>query len=316
MTLVVQILITITPVQCNCNCSSCIWQCSFGFLVERLEHILERNHYQYGECFTLLSATAAITERIKIGQIVACNSYRNPSLLAKMLSTLDTISHGRVELGIGAGWYEQEYVAYGYDFPSNTTRIMQLDESISIIKAMWTDNNNNNNNKHASFQGKYYTVKDAICNPKPIQRPHPPIMVGGSGERYLLKVVAKHADRYNLFFGSPDEMKRKISLLKEYCNSIGRDHKKDIEYSVVLPCIIRESEDEVSKVLAQNKRNDKSIEQYTQYLVNGIAIGTPEKILEGINKYVDIGVRHFVLHFIGLNDATLRLFDSKVIRMI
>ena len=228
-----------------------------------------------------------------------------------MLSTLDIISNGRVELGIGAGWYEQEYLAYGYDFPSNITRIMQLDESISIIKAMWTDNN-----KHVSFQGKYYRIKDAICNPKPIQKPYPTIMVGGSGERYLLKVVAKHADRYNLFFGSLDEMKRKISLLKEYCNSIGRDYKKDIQYSVVLPCIIRESEDEVSKVLAQNKRNDKTIEEYTQYLVNGIAIGTPEKIIEGISKYVDIGVRHFVLHFVGLDDATLGLFDSKVIRMI
>jgi F420-dependent oxidoreductase-like protein len=281
---------------------------AYDHLIPHYKDDIQKNIF---ECFTLLSATAAITEKIKIGQIVVCNSYRNPLLLAKMLSTLDIISNGRVELGIGAGWYEQEYLAYGYDFPSNITRIMQLDESISIIKAMWTDNN-----KHVSFQGKYYRVKDAICNPKPIQKPYPPIMVGGSGERYLLKVVAKHADRYNLFFGSPDEMKRKISLLNEYCNSFGRDYKKDIQYSVVLPCIIRESEDEVSQVLAQNKRNDKTIKQYTQYLVNGIAIGTPEKIMKGISKYVDIGVRHFVLHFIGLNDATLRLFDSKVIRMI
>ena len=283
---------------------------AYDHLIPHYKDDIQKNIF---ECFTLLSATAAITEKIKIGQIVVCNSYRNPSLLAKMLSTLDIISNGRVELGIGAGWYEQEYLAYGYDFPSNITRIMQLEESISIIKAMWTDNNNN---KHVSFQGKYYRVKDAICNPKPIQKPYPPIMIGGSGERYLLKVVAKHADRYNLFFGSPDEMKRKISLLKEYCNSIGRDYKKDIQYSVVLPCIIRESEDEVSNVLVQNKRNDKTIEQYTQYLVNGIAIGTPEKIMRGISKYVDVGVRHFVIHFIGLNDATLRLFDSKVIRMI
>jgi F420-dependent oxidoreductase-like protein len=282
---------------------------AYDHLIPHYKDDIQKNIF---ECFTLLSATAAITEKIKLGQIVVCNSYRNPSLLAKMLSTLDVISNGRVELGIGAGWYEQEYLAYGYDFPSDITRIMQLDESISIIKAMWTDNNN----KHVSFQGKYYRVKDAICNPKPIQKPYPPIMVGGSGERYLLKVVAKHADRYNLFFGSPDEMKRKISLLKEYCTSIGRDYKKDIQYSVVLPCIIRESEDEVSKVLAQNKRNDKTIEQYTQYLVNGIAIGTPEKIMGGISKYVDVGVRHFVIHFIGLDDATLRLFDSKVIRMI
>ena len=279
---------------------------AYDHLIPHYKDDMEKNIF---ECFTLLSALAVITEKVKIGQIVVCSSYRNPSLLAKMLSTLDIISNGRVELGIGAGWYEQEYLAYGYDFSSNITRIMQLDESIKIIKAMWIE-------KYASFQGKYYKIKDAICNPKPIQKPHPLIMVGGSGEKYLLKVVAKHADRYNLFFGSPNEMKRKISILKEYCNTIGRNYKKDIQYSVVLPCIIRESEDEVNKVLIQNKRKDKSVEQYIQYLVNGITIGTSEKILQGISKYLDIGVRHFVLHFIGLNDSSLRLFDSKVIRMI
>jgi F420-dependent oxidoreductase-like protein len=278
----------------------------YDHLIPHYKDDIEKNIF---ECFTLLSITAAITQRIKIGQVVLCNSYRNPSLLAKMLSTLDVISNGRVELGIGAGWYKEEYIAYGYDFASNLTRIKQLDESLKIIKAMWTE-------KQASFEGKYYTIKEAICNPKPIQKPHPLIMVGGSGEKYLLKVVAKHADRYNLFFGSSDEMKRKISILKEYCNSIGRDYKEDIQYSVVLPCIIRESQEEVNKVLIQHKRKDKSVEQYIQYLVNGIAIGTPEKILQGIRTYVDIGVKHFVLHFIGLNDAVLRLFDSKVIRRI
>ncbi|HEX2406595.1 MAG TPA: LLM class flavin-dependent oxidoreductase, partial [Nitrososphaeraceae archaeon] len=100
---------------------------------------------------------------------------------------------------------EDEYIAYGYNFPSNTTRIKQLDESLSIIKSMWTE-------KITSFDGRYYKLKNAICNPKPIQKPRPIIMVGGSGGKYFLKVVAKHADRYNLFFGSPDEMKRKISI--------------------------------------------------------------------------------------------------------
>lgn len=280
---------------------------AYDHLIPHYKDDTEKNIF---ECFTLLSATAAITERIKIGQVVVCNSYRNPSLLAKMLSTLDVITNGRVELGIGGGWYEEEYIAYGYDFPSNVTRIKQLDESLRIIKAMWTEK------KKASFEGKYYTIKNAICNPKPIQKPHPLIMVGGSGEKYLLKVVAKHADRYNLFFGSPDEMKRKIFLLKEHCNSIGRDYKEDIQSSVVLPCMIGESQEEVNNALMQHKRKDKSVEQYIQYLVDGITIGTPEKILQGIRTYVDIGVRHFILHFIGLNDAVLRLFDSKVIRRI
>ena len=258
------------------------------------------------ECFTLLSALAATTERIKIGQIVTCNSYRNPSLIAKMLSTLDIISTGRVELGIGAGWYEREYIAYGYHFPSNVSRIKQLDESLSIIQAMWKE-------KCASFEGKYYRIKDAICNPKPIQKPHPIIMIGGSGEKYLLKVVAKHADRYNLFFGTPNDMKTKISLLKEHCKSIRRDYK-EIQYSSVLPCIIKDTDQEVNQVLVQSKRKDKTSEEYLQYLVGGVAVGTPEKVLQGIKKYIDIGVTHFILHFIGLDETTLRLFDAKVIR--
>ena len=258
------------------------------------------------ECFILLSGLAAITKRIKIGQIVTCNSYRNPSLVAKMLSTLDIISNARVELGIGAGWYEKEYVAYGYKFPPNVSRIKQLDESLSIIKAMWKD-------KCASFEGKYYRIIEATCNPKPIQKPHPIIMVGGSGETYLLRVVAKHADRYNLFFGTPNETKTKISLLKEYSKSIGRDYK-EIQYSIVLPCIIKDTEEEVNQALMQYKRKDKTLKEYHQYLVGGIAVGTPEKVLEGIKKYIDIGVTHFILHFIGLDETTLRLFDTKIIR--
>ena len=266
------------------------------------------------ECLTLLSSLSAITKRIKIGQIVTCNSYRNPSLLAKIASTLDVISNGRSELGIGAGWYGREYEAYGYDFPSHATRINQLDEAVTIIKAMWS------NERSASFEGKYYKLKDAICNPKPIQKPHPIIMIGGSGEKYLLKVAAKHADRYNLFFGSPSDTKRKISLLKEYCKSlesnIGTNHHKDIQYSVVLPCIVRDSEEEVNKIMEQYKREDKTAEQYLKDLVGGITIGVPERILKGIHEYLDLGVTHFIFQFIGLNEKSLKLFYSKVMRKI
>jgi F420-dependent oxidoreductase-like protein len=266
------------------------------------------------ECLTLLSSLTAITKRIKIGQIVTCNSYRNPALLAKITSTLDVISHGRSELGIGAGWYGREYASYGYDFPPHVTRIDQLDEALTIVKAMWS------NERSPSFEGEYYRIKDAICYPKPIQKPHPIIMVGGSGEKYLLKVAAKHADRYNLFFGSPDDMKRKISVLKEYCKSLesSRDvgHHKDIQYSVVLPCIIRDSEEEVYRIIKQYKRNDKTVDQYIKDLVSGIAIGVPERIVKGINEYLELGVTHFIFQFIGLDEQTLKLFHSKVIRKV
>ena len=266
------------------------------------------------ECLTLLSSLTANTKRIKIGQIVTCNSYRNPALLAKITSTLDVISHGRSELGIGAGWYGREYASYGYDFPSHVTRIDQLDEALTIVKAMWS------NERSPSFEGEYYKIKDAICNPKPIQKPHPIIMVGGSGEKYLLKVAAKHADRYNLFFGSPDDMKRKISVLKEYCKSLessrGIGHHKDIQYSVVLPCIIRDSEEEVYQIIEQYKGNDKTVDQYIKDLVSGIAIGVPERIVKGINEYLELGVTHFIFQFIGLDEQTLKLFHSKVIRKV
>ena len=278
---------------------------AYDHLIPFFKDDTEKNIF---ECFTLLSAAATITNKIKIGQIVTCNSYRNPALLAKMLSTLDVISNGRIELGIGAGWYEKEYVACGYDFSTHITRIRQLDESISIIKELWT-------RRSASFSGRYYMLKDAICNPKPIQKPHPIIMVGGSGEKYLLKVVAKHADRYNNFFGSPDQLKKKIAVLKEHCNTFRRDYKQ-IQHSVALPCIITESEVDVNQILARYKRNDKTTKQYLNYLVGGITVGIPEKIIKGLNEYVELGITHFIIHFIGLNNSVLKLFRSKVVNKL
>ena len=266
---------------------------------------IEKNIF---ECFTILSAIAAITSRIKIAQIVTCNSYRNPALLANMISTLDVISKGRIELGIGAGWYDKEYTAYGYEFSSDMVRINQLDESLIIIRDMWTK-------KRTSFEGHYYKVKDAICNPKPIQKPHPTIMIGGSGERYLLKVVAKHADRYNLFFGTPDILKKKSTILKEHCNNIGRDHK-GIQYSVVLPCIISQSEDNINEILSKYKGKDETIIQYLDKLAGGILIGTPEKIIKGLSEYIDLGVSHFIIHFRELNNSTLKFFKSKITNKI
>jgi len=228
--------------------------------------------------------------------------------LAKMVSTLDVISNGRMELGIGAGWYEKEYHAYGYDFSSDIERIKQLDESLSIIKKMWTK-------KSVSFEGHYYNLKDAICNPKPIQKPHPTIMVGGTGEKYLLNVVAKHANRYNIFFGTPQETKRKINILKDHCSNIGRNYK-EIQYSVVLPCIITESEEDIDQIVARFKRKDKTVKQYLDSLVGGITIGTPEKIINGLNQYIELGVSHFIIQFKGLSNSILKLFKSQIINKI
>jgi alkanesulfonate monooxygenase SsuD/methylene tetrahydromethanopterin reductase-like flavin-dependent oxidoreductase (luciferase family) len=256
-----------------------------------------------------LSAIASITTKIKVGQVVTYNSYRNPALLAKMLSTLDIISNGRVELGIGAGWHIEEYRQYGYDFPTSQIRIKQLEEAISIIKAMWSKEN-----RKATFSGQYYSIKDAVCNPKPIQRPNPVIMVGGSGEKYLLKVAAKYADRYNHPCGSPQELKRKITILKEHCTNIGRNFK-EIEYSVLISCLIREADDEVKDVIKQRKNTIHGTEQI-RAAENTSTVGIPEKVIEGLNKYIDVGFTHFILDFIGLDERTIRLFDSHVIQKL
>jgi F420-dependent oxidoreductase-like protein len=265
------------------------------------------NEKNFFECFTLLSAIAAITNRVKVGQLVTCNSYRNPALLAKMLSTLDVISNGRAELGIGAGWHKEEYIQYGYDFPPALTRIEQLDESIIVIKSMWMQ-------ERATFSGRHYSVKDAICNPKPTQKPYPVIMIGGEGEKYLLKVVAKHADRYNHPCGSVQVLKRKISIIKEHCISIGRDHK-DIEFSVLASCLVRETEEELKEVIRLRKKQLYGIQQVKAAESTSL-VGTPEKVRMVMNEYIDLGLTHFVLDLIGLDEDTIKMIDSKIIKKL
>jgi F420-dependent oxidoreductase-like protein len=270
-----------------------------------LPYYAPNSENDFFECFTLLSAIAAITSKVKLGQVVTCNSYRNPALLAKILSTLDVISNGRVELGIGAGWHEEEYRQYGYDFPSAIVRIEQLDESISIVKAMWSK-------QKASFKGKYYSITDAICNPKPIQNPRPTIMIGGSGEKYLLKVVAKHADRYNHPCGSVELIKRKISKLKEHCATIGRN-PREIEYSILVSCLIGEVDKTIKEIIFRRKKQLHGMQQVKE-AENASLIGTPEEIISGLTKYINIGVTHFIMDFVGLDENTIKLFDLKVIK--
>jgi len=265
-------------------------------------------HYRYPstgnffECFTLLSAISAYTKKMKIGQIVTCNSYRNPALLAKMVATLDVITNGRTELGIGAGWYEEEYNSYGYHYFSDIIRISQLEESIQIIRKLWMQ-------KIANFHGKYYSLDGAICFPKPIQKPHPTVMVGGSGEKYLLKVVAKYADRYNLYFGTPEEMKRKINILNDY-----NSQNRKIEFSIVLPCLLVDKYEDMEKIIKKMKKGDMTVDQFKKSAAGGLTVGTIDDIINGIAEYVNVGVSHFIFHFLKLDQSVLKKF-SKVIKI-
>src|SRR5947208_11322601 len=169
------------------------------------------------ESWTTTAALARDTKRIRVGQTVTCNGYRNPALLAKMASTVDVLSHGRLNFGIGAGWYEDEYGAYGYDYPDGPERLRMLSEALQVIHAMWSE-------PHANFEGKYYQLRGAINEPKGVQKPHIPIWVGGSGEKVTLKLVAKYGDACNLSALAPEEYRHKVDVLKAHCDTVGRDY--------------------------------------------------------------------------------------------
>src|SRR3989441_10925015 len=187
------------------------------------------------ECWTSTAALARDTERVRIGQMVTCNGYRNPALVAKMASTLDVLSHGRLNFGIGAGWYEHEYRAYGYPFPDGPERLRQLREALQVIHAMWEQ-------EEATFEGQYYHVRGAINQPKGVQKPHIPILIGGSGEKVTLKLVAQYGDACNLS-GDLETIKRKFAVLKDHCGTVGHDYES-IHRTVACLCAIGETDEQ------------------------------------------------------------------------
>jgi F420-dependent oxidoreductase-like protein len=177
------------------------------------------------EGWTALAALAMATSRVRLGVMVTGNTYRHPAVLAKMATTVDIISKGRLILGIGAGWFELEHRQYGVPFHTKGGRLRRLDEALEVIKLLWTQ-------ERASFSGSHYQLREASFNPKPLQKPHPPILVGASGENIGLGIVARHAQMWNSF-GTPDVFKHKIARLGDHCQRIGRD-SAEIEKSVLL----------------------------------------------------------------------------------
>jgi F420-dependent oxidoreductase-like protein len=193
------------------------------------------------EGWTTLLILAGLTSKIKLGTLVTGVIYRHPSVLAKIGATLDVLSKGRLFMGIGAAWNEQESIAYGINspFPSYQERLNRLEESIQIIRYMWT------REPTCSFIGKYYQIRDAYCNPKPIQKPSPPILIGGGGEKRTLKIVAKYADACNLI-GSLETINRKLTALREHCKMVGRDYDSVLK-TKLCTVIINDDPDEAKK---------------------------------------------------------------------
>jgi F420-dependent oxidoreductase-like protein len=257
------------------------------------------------ECWTTLAALARDTTRLRLGAMVASQSYRNPALAAKMAASIDNISGGRLNFGVGAGWKEVEYGAYGYQFPSADTRIRQLNDSLEIAKKMWTE-------ERATYEGRYYRVVDAICSPKPVQRPHPPIWIGGTGS-FTLKIAARHADAINFAWTIPiEQFRAKLAEFRGYCEARGRDYA-GIRKSAGLMITMAEDEDALKAKLRECEARSNT--PYMRYLAKQPAnlIGTTNQVAARIREYMGLGVDHFILRFhFGEEIDGMRLFTEKV----
>jgi F420-dependent oxidoreductase-like protein len=246
------------------------------------------------ECFTTITYLAGAFPGLNFGSIVLCQSYRNPALLAKMAATLQVLSGGRFILGIGAGWKEDEYLAYGYEYPKTPVRIAQLEEAVQIIRRMWTET-------PASFEGAYYHIKDAYCEPKP--DPKPPIMIGGGGEKLTLRIVAQHADWWNFPSGSLENYAHKLEVLRTHCEAVGRDYDAIKKTWAIESVAIAETEAEAQALAKQSPF-------YSSY---GIA-GTPAQVADQLRRFTDLGVEYFIVRFADFpNPAGAELFAETVI---
>jgi F420-dependent oxidoreductase-like protein len=231
------------------------------------------------ECWTTTAAIARDTRRVRISQ-VTCNGYRNPALLAHMASTVDVLSHGRLNFGIGAGWYEHEYHAYGYDYPNTGERLRRLREAVQVILAMWTQD-------EAVFEGKYYQVRGAINQPKGVQQPHIPLMIAGGGEQVTLRLVAEYGDACN-FYGDLETIKHKLTVLRAHCESVGRDYES-IHRTIGFVCALGETDEQA--------RAKIPTELLGRPLFAGAVIGTPDTLHKRFTELEAIGVQEVWLGF-------------------
>ena len=273
------------------------------------------------ESWTLMAALAAATSRVRLGQMCTCMSYRNPAYLAKVAATVDMVSEGRLEMGIGGGWYEHEWRAYGYGFPTAGERLGRLREGVQIFRDMWTTGS-------ATLDGEHYRVDGAICAPRPLQgtsypgseRNGIPMWVCGGGERKTLRIAAEFAD-YTNFDGTPDVFAHKSEVLRQHCEAVGRDFgeiTRSADYNVV----IGETAAEVRDRLAWARDHylkagmpEKVADRQAQQLADGPAVGTPDQVVETLQALGDAGLGYAITDFpeAAYDTSGLKLFEDRVI---
>jgi len=229
------------------------------------------------EAWSTLSALAAVVPRMRIGTIVLGNTYRHPAVVAKMAAQVDIISGGRLLFGIGAAWQRNEHEAYGIPFYTMRERLERLDEACTVIRLLWTE-------RRSNFNGRYYHLADAPLAPKPVQKPHPELMIGGGGERVTLRIAAKHADHWNVW-GGPKVLARKSAVLEEHCSKLGRD-SKSINRSVNMALLITNSKadiDRLAETIAARMGSHAADARDT------CLAGTPDQIREQLRRLQSAG---------------------------
>lgn len=250
------------------------------------------NDTPYLECATTIAYFAAAYPTLNFGASVLCQSYRNPGLLAKMSSNLQLLTGGRFLFGIGAGWAEEEYRAYNFDFPKASVRLAQLEEAIQIVKLLWTES-------PASFEGTYYRIENAYCEPRP--DPIPPLLIGGGGEKLTLRLVAKHADWWNLPGGTAANYEHKLDVLRRHCADVGRDYDEIVKTWSAEAIAVAETEEEAHRIAGASPYNNHQI------------IGTPAQVAEQLQVFVDLGVEHLIVRVVDFpSTAGIELFMHEV----
>jgi F420-dependent oxidoreductase-like protein len=253
------------------------------------------------EAWTEITAIAALTRRVRLGHLVLCVNYRPPALLAKMAATLDVVSDGRLILGLGAGWHQPEYEQYGYAFPPIATRLAQLDETLQILRAMWTE-------ERTTFAGRHFRVERAVCNPKPVQA-RLPILVGGGGERVLLRLVARHADLWNNLGVYHADVTHKRAVLDRHCADVGRDPAAITATQQTLAAIAMDRADAARRTAAV--LGELAFLEGSPELA---LTGTPDEIRARVERNRALGLGGFVMSFGRRPDPEhVRLFGREVV---
>ncbi len=274
------------------------------WVYDHVETVPRREPTHVFEAFTTLAALAQHTERIRLGQLVTCSSYRNPGLLAKEAAGVDVVSGGRLILGLGAGWYEREYQAYGYEYPSDRQRLEVLEETVVVVKRLWTE-------ETVTFDGKHLHFDGAFCDPKPLQQ-LPEIWIGGGGEKVTLRIAAEHADKTNWQVGL-DAFVHKSNVLREHCERIGRDFDSIVRTHGP-DCRLFDSQKDLEAWLQSPSGGHLWDRTEPDEYVRDNLIGTVEQVTEKVQAYVDAGCREFVPWFRDYpSSESLERFTADVV---